>query len=84
MKRHCTQVRGNEMQQQEGTRESGTDKIVLDLSDNPIQETRLIVVLSEMVKTAIEKAEASETNDHESTGRGPECQSKGFGDASTL
>ena len=83
MKRHCTQVRGNEMQQQEGTRESGTDKIVLDLSDNPIQETRFIVVLSEMVKTAIEKAEASETNDHEPTGRVPGRESKGVADAST-
>jgi hypothetical protein len=62
---------------QEDTHESRTAKIVLDLSDSPAQEMRLIAVLSEMVKVAIAKeGRTSRPQDMESTRHVPGHETK--------
>jgi hypothetical protein len=66
------------MRLEEAQNEPRRNKILLDLSNNPVRETLLIAVLSEMVQAAMaENADTSQVN-----GQSPKNELKGVEDAS--
>ena len=61
------------MRMEEAQNKPRGNKIVLDLSNNPVRETLLVAVLSEMIQAAIaENADASKVN-----GQSPKNELKG-------
>lgn len=57
------------------------NKIVLDLSHDPVREMQLVAVLREMVRAAVARTGVSQNADHGATGRGPGHELKGAEDA---